>query len=204
MADKLHSLFTPEDGIHIIQAWNFADNGARASWNYDEANDVGKVARMLDDGSFWLLTGFSEGPSWAKLSPIVAADVYNGTLIYGANDVATQLDYLYTRKAETFVAIRAHTGIGDTLTIDDAGKLITSTNGGPVTQTIPANSAVPFEIGTVVQFAQLGAGQVSLVTTDTLRVPPGFVAKLRGQYSTATLTKIAAATWLASGDLAFV
>ena len=160
---------------------------------------------MLDDGSFWLLTGFSEGPSWAKLSPLVASDIYNPYQPGSGSDVGAQLDFLFFEKANLFLAVRDHVLLSDTLSIEDAGHLITSTYATAVTEVIPANADVPFPVGTVIQIAQLGAGQVSLsIVTDTLRVPPGFVAKLRGQYSTATITKIAETTWLASGDLAFV
>jgi hypothetical protein len=205
MTDKLHSLFNTDDGIHIVQAWSFADNSARADWNYDEAADVGKVAHMLDDGSFWLLTGFSEGPSWAKLTPLLANDIVNPSLIYGANDLGTQLDYIYTKKAEATLSIRAHTGTSDTLVLTDAGQLVTSSNAAVVSQFIPSNATVPFEVGSVVQVTQLGTGQVSLlILSDALRIPSGFTYKLRGQYSTATVTKIAPTVWLAAGDLAFV
>jgi hypothetical protein len=205
MTDKLHGLFDVNDGIHVIQAWDFADVSARADWTYDEVADVGKVAHMLDDDSFWLLSYFSEGAHWEKLTQQLANEVVNTNSLYGVNDVGSQLDYLYTRKAEALLNIRAHTGTADTLVLADAGQLVTSSNVAGVTQTIPSNAAVAFQIGTVVQLVQLGAGQVSLaITADTLRLPPGFVAKLRGQYSSATLTKIAATTWLASGDLAFV
>lgn len=108
-------------------------------------------------------------------------------------------------KADKGFVIRAHTGTSDTCVLADAGKLITSDNGSGVTQTIPANASVAYDVGTVIDFLQLGAGQVSLVlTSDTLRVPAGFVAKIRGQYCTARATKIAATTWVLSGDLAFV
>lgn len=108
-------------------------------------------------------------------------------------------------KADALLTLRAHSGTSDTLVLADAGKLVTSNNAAAVAQTIPANASVAYSVGTVIQHLQLGAGQVSFtLTSDTLRVPTGFVAKTRGQYCTVTLTKIASTEWVLSGDLAFV
>jgi hypothetical protein len=134
---------------------------------------------------------FSENGGEFSLPGASAADV-------AANTTAIAL------KADKAYSIRAHTGTSDTCVLADAGKLITSNNAAAVAQTIPANSSVAYDVGTVLTFLQLGAGQVSLaVTTDTLRVPTGFVAKIRGQYCTVVATKIATTEWCLSGDLSF-
>lgn len=86
------------------------------------------------------------------------------------------------------------------LVLGDAGKLVTLDKGTAVTLTVPANASVSFAVGTRVDLVQLGAGQVSVaITSDTLRSTPG--AKLRAQYSAATLVKIASTEWLLVGDL---
>lgn len=85
--------------------------------------------------------------------------------------------------------------------LSDQGKLITFTNGSAITATIPANASVAFPIGTVIEIYQGGAGQVTVaITSDTLRATPG--AKTRAQYSHAYLRKVAATTWVLSGDTA--
>lgn len=88
-----------------------------------------------------------------------------------------------------------------TLVLADAGKTITLTKATAVTLTVPANASVAFPVGTVVNLAQLGAGQVTVaVTSDTLRSSGG-KTKLTGQYSSASLVKIASTEWLLVGDI---
>jgi hypothetical protein len=97
--------------------------------------------------------------------------------------------------------LNAQTGTTYSLVIGDAWKLITLSNAGAITLTIPANASVAFPIGTHIDIMQLGAGQVTTtITSDTLRSTP--TAKTRAQYSMATLIKIASTTWVISGDLA--
>lgn len=96
--------------------------------------------------------------------------------------------------------INAQTGTTYTLVLADAGKLVTLNNAGAITLTIPLESSVAFAIGTSVDLLQLGAGQVTVVGTAgvTLNGTPGL--KSRAQYSSLTLIKIAADTWIAIGD----
>jgi len=212
MTDKLHTLFTVADGIHIVHSWALATNAERATLDLSPA-DVGRVALVAEDNTLWVLVDDDggEGAVWKNLTFIV--DPASTSLSVGSANAPgvsenyAREDHVHdaSSKADALLTIRAHTGTTDTLVLTDAGKLITSNNAAAVTQTIPANASVAIPVGAVTQVAQLGAGQVSLaITTDTLRLPPGFVAKLRGQYSIVTLTKIASTTWLASGDLAFV
>jgi hypothetical protein len=214
MTDKLHTLFTVDDGIHIAQAWNLATYAERAGLSAGlSPADVGRIAFVAEDLTFWILADDDggEGPVWKDITISVFAGStplsVGSANSAGTSDAYAREDHVHdaSSKADALVTIRAHTGTTDTLVLSDAGKLVTSNNAAAVTQTIPANASVAIPVGGVVQLAQLGAGQVSIaITTDTLRLPTGFVAKCRGQYSTVTLTKIASTTWLASGDLAFV
>ena len=90
-----------------------------------------------------------------------------------------------------------------TLVITDAGTAIEVNSGSAVTITVPANSSVAFPIGTVIEVAQVGAGQITLAYADsvTLNSADGLLAT-RTQYSTLTLRKSATDTWLVAGDLA--
>ena len=88
-----------------------------------------------------------------------------------------------------------------TFTLTDKSKLVTMNSGSTMDCTVPPNSSVAFAIGTSIQVAQLGAGQVTMVAGSgvTLRSTPGL--KLRAQYSSCTCTKIATDEWLITGDL---
>lgn len=93
-----------------------------------------------------------------------------------------------------------------TLTASDAGKMIyvSSTPTTP-TITIPANSAVAFEIGTtIVVMNDIGAAtNVSIaITTDTLQlVSSGAVGtRTLARYGMATLVKVTATKWIITGN----
>jgi hypothetical protein len=67
--------------------------------------------------------------------------------------------------------------------------------------TVPTDSTLNYPIGTTLDVIQTGTGQVTVVGASgvTINATPGF--KLRTQWSTATLLKRAANTWIAFGDL---
>jgi hypothetical protein len=71
-----------------------------------------------------------------------------------------------------------------------------------VTLTVPADSTVDYPVGTSINILQTGAGQVTVAPvsgTVTINATPGL--KLRAQWSSATLLKRAANTWVLLGDL---
>ena len=126
-------------------------------------------------------------------------------------DIATAAVHTNTTQIATTAFVLAEisnierdtrTGTSETLTLADAGQFITLNNASPITLTIPANGSVAFPVGTRIDFAQLGAGQVTFaITTDTLR-SSGSMLKLTGQYSGATIYKLASTEWILIGDIA--
>ena len=100
------------------------------------------------------------------------------------------------------VAINTQTGTTYTTVLADQSKLVTLNNGSAITLTIPANSSVAYPVGTKIDFAQLGAGQVTFAGAGGVTVNGTPTLKLRAQYSAATCIKIATDTWLLVGDLA--
>lgn len=88
------------------------------------------------------------------------------------------------------------------LVLTDNYKLVTLSNASNLTLTVPPNSSVAFPIGANITIVGIGAGQVTVVAGSGVTVSSaGAVLKLRVQYSTATLIKIATNTWLLIGDL---
>lgn len=69
------------------------------------------------------------------------------------------------------------------------------------TLTVPTDSTLNFPVGTTLDIIQTGTGQVTIAGAGgvTVNATPGL--KLRTQWSTVTLLKRAANTWLAFGDL---
>jgi hypothetical protein len=68
---------------------------------------------------------------------------------------------------------------------------------------VPTDASDNFPVGTVIQIIRVAAGevQVTAVTPGTTTVNNALGTRLRAQWSTATLRKRAANTWLLSGDL---
>lgn len=89
-----------------------------------------------------------------------------------------------------------------TAVLADAGTVVEMNAASAVNFTVPLNSSVAYDIGTVLEVYQMGAGQVTLVATGgvTLRTPTATLTT-RAQYSTVSLRKRATDEWVVSGDL---
>jgi hypothetical protein len=90
-----------------------------------------------------------------------------------------------------------------TLVLQDAGLVIELDKASAVNLTVPAEADVDFEVGTVIEVWQQGAGQVTIVPDSgvTLRSAGDLVA-LSAQYASATLRKVGADEWALVGSLA--
>jgi hypothetical protein len=105
------------------------------------------------------------------------------------------------------LSLNAQTGTTYTFVLADNGKLVTASNGSAQTYSIPTNASVAFPVGAQINIIQIGAGQVTInaVTSGTTTVAStGATAaapKLRAQYSSATLIKVATDTWYVVGDI---
>jgi hypothetical protein len=90
---------------------------------------------------------------------------------------------------------------GLTLSAAHAGDHIYVT-GASQTITIPANASVPFEIGTTVVLINANVTSTIAITTDTLRLAgtANTGARTLAAYGMATLVKVDATTWIASGN----
>ena len=88
-----------------------------------------------------------------------------------------------------------------TLVLTDKNKMVEISNAGATTLTVPADNTVNMATGATLVILQTGAGQVTIAGASgvTVNGTPGL--KLRTQWSSATLIKRAANTWVALGDL---
>lgn len=114
-----------------------------------------------------------------------------------------------TVSPSTPLTIDPKTGTTYTFVLGDANnELITASNASAQTYSIPTNASVAFPIGAQINIIQIGAGQVTInaVTSGTTTIlSNGATAaspKLRVQYSSATLVKVATDTWYVIGDIA--
>ena len=95
--------------------------------------------------------------------------------------------------------INAQTGTTYTLQASDASKLVTCTNSGAITVTVPAST---FSAGQRVDLLVLGAGMVTVAAGSgmTLNGTPSLVS--RAQYSALTVLFLSATSAVVVGDLA--
>jgi C4-dicarboxylate-specific signal transduction histidine kinase len=104
--------------------------------------------------------------------------------------------------ATAMIAINAQTGASYTTVLTDDGKLITVSNASANTLTIPPNSSVAYGIGTQINIAQLGAGQVTITAGAGVTLnSAGTKLKLSAQYAVATCVKTDTNTWFVVGNL---
>jgi len=124
------------------------------------------------------------------------------TLLLGAVSDGQYLQRVGTTLVGSGNTVNAQTGTNYTLTLADAGALVTMNNAAPSIVTIPSDTDVVFPIGSTVRVAQLGAGAVTLaagygvtILSETNYLTPA------AQYVALFLTKLSANTWLLSGQL---
>lgn len=100
------------------------------------------------------------------------------------------------------ISFNAQTGTTYTFVLSDGNNtLVTLSNTSAITATIPPNSSVAYPVGTILQFAQINTGQVTIAGGSgvTVNYTPGL--KLRAQWSVGSAIQTAANVWLVSGDL---
>jgi hypothetical protein len=100
-------------------------------------------------------------------------------------------------------AINAQTGTTYTLVAGDLNDLVTLSNAGAITLTVPPSV---FSANDVINIAQIGAGQVTFAqgagVTITSTGASASAPKLRVQYSSASVICTASNTFLVVGDIA--
>lgn len=141
-----------------------------------------------------------------NLKAPLASPALTGTPTAPTASVGTNTTQLATMAA-LYSAVTQLQGIDTqtasyTLVLADAGKLVQMNVASANNLTIPLNSSVAFPVNTQLVIRQIGAGQTTVVATGGVTIQSsGSKLKLTGQYSGATLIKIATDTWALMGDL---
>ena len=105
-------------------------------------------------------------------------------------------------KVDSLTPISQKTASYTLSSLTERDDLIEMGSASALTLTIPADATLDFPIGTSIDILQTGAGQVTIAPvsgTVTVNATPGL--KLRTTWSSATLFKRAANTWVVFGDL---
>ena len=117
-------------------------------------------------------------------------------------------DILTASAANGLVAFTLNDQTGTSYTpviADQYQVLVTRSNAGASTLTIPTNASVAFPVGTVITVLNKGAGVVSISGAATVTVlSAGTVAAVPtlAQYKSCALIQVAANTWYVVGAIA--
>jgi Major tropism determinant N-terminal domain len=106
-----------------------------------------------------------------------------------------------TAGVPSLTTISAKTASYTLAALTERDTIIEIANASATTLTIPLDSTLSFPVGTTIDIIQTSTGQVTIAGASgvTVNATPGL--KLRTQWSSATLLKRAANTWLVYGDL---
>lgn len=123
-----------------------------------------------------------------------------GTIEYNGNHYITDSNTNRTRLGS--YDINAQSGTTYTFVKADSGKVVTGSNAGATTYTVPTNASVAFSVGAVIRVIQVGAGKITFAPAGgvTINSALGFLS-ISAQYSDATLIKTATDTWSLLGTL---
>jgi len=200
-------VFTGDDATFFTTGTSTADGAVPKSTVTAKGDLIvgtasGVVARQGVGANDYVLTADSTQTNGIKWAPATGA----------VGDVTLTGTQTLTNKTLTApiitLGINAQTGTTYTVLAADAANFITANNSSAQTYSIPTNATTAFAIGTQINIIQIGTGQVTInaVTSGTTTVLSNAgtpaAPKLRVQYSSATLIKVATDTWYVVGDIA--
>lgn len=184
---------------------NTTDLGLFASYNDGTQKHTGLV-KDVTDGKWKLFDGVTTEPgSTVDFSQGSLDDLSLKGLT--ANTVTVSSGVVFSDGTQSKEGVPSRTPIVqktasyslDNLNLRDSLIEVSSTSG--TTITVPADSSYNYPVGTTLDILQTNTGQVTIAAAAgvTVNATPGL--KLRTQWSSATLLKRAANTWVAFGDL---
>jgi hypothetical protein len=133
----------------------------------------------------------------------LADPTFTGTVTVGAAGVAFTDGTQTKEGVPSRTTILSKTADYTLAALTERDNMIEFNSSSPIALSVPTDATLNFPIGTTIDLLRVGTGTVTIgaVTpaTTTINATPGF--KLRAQWSSATLMKRAANTWVLLGDL---
>ena len=186
---------------------NISDLGLVTSYNDGTQKHSGLV-KDVTDGKWKLFDGVTTEPA-------TTIDFTQGSLdtlalkFLEANTVTVSDGVSFSDGTQTKEGVPSRTGIvqvTENYNLSTGGlslrdDLIEANSGSAFTVTIPTDASTNYPVGTSIDILQVGSGQITIAGDSgvTVNGTPGL--KLRTQWSSATLFKRAADTWVVLGDL---
>ena len=179
---------------------NTADLGIVGSFD-DGTYQHSGIVRDASDDIWKLFKGVTDEPS-------TTINFAQGSLDNLAVNNVEVAGVVFTDGTQTKVGVPSITPIAEktaayTLTsTDEKDTIIEVNSGSAVTLTIPEDATVNFPVGSTLDIIQTGTGQVTIAAAGSAVVNGTPGTKLRTQWSSVTLLKRAANSWLVFGDTA--
>jgi hypothetical protein len=178
---------------------NTVDLGIVSSFN-DGTYQHSGIVRDSSAGTWKFFKGVTDEPT-------TTVNFAQGSLDDLAVNNITAAGVVFTDGTQTKEGVASRTPIiqktgSYTLSsLTERDSLIEVSSGSATTITIPSESSVNYPIGTSIDILQTSTGQVTIAGASgvTVNATPGL--KLRTQWSSASLLKRAADTWVVMGDL---
>jgi hypothetical protein len=184
---------------------NSVDLGLVVAYNDGAAKHAG-LARDVSDDKWRLFKGVTSEPSttvnFAQGSlDTLAVSGLEATTVTVSSGVAFSDGTQTKEGVPSRTPIVQKTASYTLSALTERDNLIEVASGSATTVTIPADSEVNYPIGTSIDILQTSTGQVTIAGAGgvTVNATPGL--KLRTQWSSASLLKRAANTWIVMGDL---
>jgi hypothetical protein len=179
---------------------NTVDLGLVVGYNDGAAKHSG-IVRDVSADSWKLFKGVTTNPT-------TTVEFTEGSLDNLAVNNVTVAGVVFTDGTQTSVGVPSITTISpktasyELASTSDRDTIVEVNNAGATTLTIPTDATVNFPVGTTLDVLQTGAGQVTIAGASgvTVNSTPGL--KLRAQWSSVTLLKRAANSWVVFGDTA--
>ena len=174
----------PKLADHGVTAAKLADGAvgtaalARGAVHTENLADGAVTAEKLADGT-------------------ITAEKLAGSVLERKADLDDDYKVLPEQRSSAIVNV----GSARELTLTDAGKLLNVNAAGPVTLTIPINSAAPFPVGTEMEVFQAGPGAVTVAGAEEVSVlsADGDLS-VPAQYARLRLKKMAVNTWAVENE----
>lgn len=167
------------------------DGSLKASDDIAQAKAVAASAVQSVNGKFGEHVAVTAGDVGAYVKP-------EGGIPLADLDASTQGSIAATK------LVAVHTQTADyELELGDAGCAVEITSASAVTVTVPKFASTAFAVGSTIEIVQMGLGQVTIVPADGVTIDSARnYDSTNHQFSSVTLRKRAADTWLLSGDTA--
>ena len=179
-------------------AGNTVDLGVVVAYNDGAAKHAG-IVRDVSDDRWKLFKGVTTEPT-------TTVNFAQGSLDDLAVDHVIANGVIFADGEQTKQGVPSITPISQktasyTTVLTDRDSLIEVGSSSATTVTIPTDASVNYPVGTSFDILQTGSGQVTIAGASgvTVNATPGL--KLRTQWSSATIFKRAANTWVVYGDL---